>query len=85
MFAKLIGLKATLLSLIGATVMFALTIHYQSIFQALWQDKLAVITYLLYGVLVITALFSAQFNRSRVTLLCLLWGLFLTTSDYALP
>ena len=85
MFAKLIGLKATLLSLIGATVMFALTIHYQSIYQAQWHDKLALITYLLYGMLIITAVFSAQFNRSRVTLLCLLWGLFLTTSDYDLP
>ncbi len=85
LFTKLLGLKATFLSLIGATVLFALTIHYQSIYQTQWQDKLNVITILLYGVLVITALFSAQFNRSRVTLLCLLWGLFLVTNDYSLP
>jgi diguanylate cyclase (GGDEF)-like protein len=85
LFTKLLGLKATFLSLIGATIVFALTIHYQSIYQTQWQEKLNSITYLLYGVLVITALFSAQFNRSRVTLLCLLWGLFLATNNYALP
>jgi diguanylate cyclase (GGDEF)-like protein len=81
LFAKLKGLKVTSLSLASVTVAFALLIH----FQTFWLPKQAIISYLLYVILPVTFAFSAQFNRSRISLLCFIWALFLATSQMTLP
>lgn len=75
------GLKPTLVTAAGATVLFALLLHYQNY----WQDKLHLVNYLVYPLLLITGLFAAQFNRSRVAILCLIWGVFLAADSYPLP
>lgn len=77
---KLKGIKSTIFSAIAVLALFSLLVH----FQALWQGKLAIIDYLVYPLLVITAIFATQFNRSRVALLCLFWILYLLTQSYTL-
>lgn len=81
MLSKLDGLKPTVLSLVVSGGVFALLMH----FQPLWLSKLTLIDYLVYPLLVITALFSAQFNRSRIAILSCLWMLYLATVAYPLP
>ncbi|MCQ8878019.1 GGDEF domain-containing protein [Pseudoalteromonas shioyasakiensis] len=75
---KLKGVKSTFLSLGGVACLLALLIY----FQAQWQGQLPLISYLVYPLLVITAVFSAQFNRSRVAILCAFWVIFLTAKSY---
>jgi diguanylate cyclase (GGDEF)-like protein len=67
------GIKSTFLSALGILGLFFGLIH----FEALWQDKLTIINYLVFPLLIITAVFATQFNRSRIAILCLLWGLYL--------
>ena len=67
------GIKSTFLSALGISGLFFGLIH----FEALWQDKLTIINYLVFPLLIITAVFATQFNRSRIAILCLLWGLYL--------
>nr|WP_306174014.1 GGDEF domain-containing protein [Pseudoalteromonas shioyasakiensis] len=66
------------MSLGGVACLLALLIY----FQAQWQGQLPLISYLVYPLLVITAVFSAQFNRSRVAILCAFWVIFLTAKSY---
>ncbi|NYR13209.1 GGDEF domain-containing protein [Pseudoalteromonas sp. MIP2626] len=77
---KLKGIKSTFLSLIIVLGLFSLLIQ----FQAQWQDKLIIINYLVYPLLIITAIFATQFNRSRVAILCLFWTLYLLSINYNL-
>jgi diguanylate cyclase (GGDEF)-like protein len=77
---KLKGIKSTFISSMAVMGLFSVLIY----FQAQWQDKLTIVNYLVYPLLIITAIFATQFNRSRVALLCLFWGLFLLTENYPL-
>jgi len=63
------GLKNTLFSLVLTALVFFTLLKTQSH----WLSWLPVIDTLLYGLLVIAALFAAQFNRSRFTLLACAW------------
>ncbi len=78
---KLAGVKSTSLSLLGLCGLFLLLVQ----FQVQWQSKLSLINNLVYPLLVITAVFATQFNRSRVALLCAFWVIYLSSLDYALP
>lgn len=75
------GLKPTFISLTGTAVLVALLLH----FQTFWQGKLHLVDYLVYPLLAVTALFAAQFNRSRVTIVCVIWALFLAGEHYTMP
>jgi len=70
---KLKGIKSTFLCLVAVTGLFSLLIH----FQIQWQSQLTLVNYLVYPLLLITAIFSTQFNRSRIAILCGFWLLFL--------
>ena len=67
---KLAGVKSTSLSLLALCGLFLLLAQ----FQAQWQSKLSLINNLVYPLLVITAVFATQFNRSRVALLVRVLG-----------
>ena len=63
------GLKNTLISLAFISLLFFALINTQSH----WLPWLSVLDALPYGLLILTALFAAQFNRSRFTLLASVW------------
>lgn len=67
MIQKLAGLKTTLWTGLIVAITFVL-IH---VFQIHWQGKLALISYALHGLFGVVILFSAQYTRSRITLLML--------------
>ena len=81
MLAKLEGLKTTIPTLMGTVVIFGLLMH----FQLHWQAHLGLVTQLVLPVLVLTALFAAWFNRSRIALLMLCWIGYYVTSNYSMP
>jgi len=66
------GLKSTVFSLIVIASVFYGILET----KAFWQPKLDVIEQALYGLLVITFIFSAQFSRSRFSFLCGIWALY---------
>ncbi len=74
---KLKGMKSTLLCLIAVTGLFSLLIH----FQMQWQSKLTLVNFLVYPLLIVTAIFATQFNRSRIAILCGFWLLFLVATS----
>ncbi|MBU2924409.1 GGDEF domain-containing protein [Colwellia sp. C2M11] len=74
---KLKGMKSTFLCLMAVTGLFSLLIH----FQIQWQSQLTLINYLVYPLLIVTAIFATQFNRSRIAILCGLWLVFLVTTN----
>ena len=78
---KLAGVKSTSLSLVAVCGLFLLLTQ----FQTQWQSKLSLINNLVYPLLIITAIFATQFNRSRVAILCAFWLLYLCSLEYALP
>lgn len=75
---RLTGIKSTCVSLIITFGIISLLIY----FPTQWQNKLTQINYLVYPLLVITALFAAQFNKSRIAILCFFWLLYLYSIDY---
>lgn len=70
-------MKSTFLCLMAVTGLFSLLIH----FQIQWQSQLTLINYLVYPLLIVTAIFATQFNRSRIAILCGLWLVFLVTTN----
>ncbi len=81
MLALLKGFKVTFLSLLSAGLVYVLAVN----FHGYWQSWLPIMPALQYVLLGITVLFSAQFNRSRFTLLATLWLLLLVGQSYTLP
>lgn len=67
MLQKLEGVKSTLWTGLLVTVTFVATLY----FQPLWLNKLPFIEYLLFGLFAVGIVFTAQFNRSRYTILML--------------
>ncbi|WP_171044336.1 GGDEF domain-containing protein [Pseudoalteromonas citrea] len=67
-----VGLKPTLISIAGVSVLFILATHFQ-VFITEASDS---IHKAVYPVLAAVLLFSAQFNRSRISLLCGIWLIF---------
>lgn len=81
MLTKLKGLSVTALSLIGVAIAFALVLHFQT-FLLTKQD---VLNQILIALLLITTVFAAQFNHSRLSLLTMVLLLFYATSQQLLP
>jgi diguanylate cyclase (GGDEF)-like protein len=74
-------MKSTFLCLVAVTGLFSLLIH----FQIQWQSKLTLINYLVYPLLIVTAIFATQFNRSRIAILCGFWLAFLIATNSPSP
>ena len=74
-----------LLTALSATLVFAILIHWQSLWITKWYHWQPTITYLPLTLLVITTLFASQFNRSRLAILSLLWIVLSLTWQYHLP
>jgi len=72
LYPKLAGLKTTLWSGLVVSLVFVIT----TFTQAFWQDRIPLIEQVIYGLFVIGLLFSAQFGRSRFTLLISLWFIY---------
>ncbi|GLX77304.1 GGDEF domain-containing protein [Thalassotalea insulae] len=72
MLQKLEGLKTTLWTGLAVSLTFAFAFYLQN----KWQVKLALIEQVLYGILAVGILFSAQFSRTRITLLLIALSLF---------
>jgi len=66
------GLKSTLIAIVIVSVFFTLTLYFQSKITP-W---LSVIGNVLYPLLLVTLIFSAQFSRSRFSILSIIWLLF---------
>lgn len=81
MFQKFEGLKTTLWTgLIVAIVFFAISNS-----QVFWQGKVALIEQVIYILFAVGIIFSAQFGRSRFTLLITLWTLYYLVQYQLLP
>jgi len=66
------GFKTTVFSLLVIASVFYCMLET----TGFWQLKLNIIEQALYGLLVITFIFSAQFSRSRFSFLCAIWALY---------
>jgi diguanylate cyclase (GGDEF)-like protein len=78
---KFEGIKTTLwTALVVAMVFFAA--HYS---QNFWQQKMAFIEQVIYGLSIVGILLSAQFGRSRFALLISLWTLYYSVQNQLLP
>ncbi|MFT4924678.1 MAG: GGDEF domain-containing protein [Phenylobacterium sp.] len=75
------GLNLTLFSFMVTSIAFALALH----FQAIWQPHQTNVINGLYALALITFMFAAQFNRSRFSLLTLLWLVFFISKEHVLP
>ncbi|WP_185962670.1 diguanylate cyclase [Thalassomonas sp. M1454] len=69
------GIKVTLLSLVVISLAFYVAIDTQHI----WLSKVALFEQSLYGLFIITIIFSAHFSRSRFTFLTIIFALFYIT------
>ncbi|KZN37623.1 hypothetical protein N474_05190 [Pseudoalteromonas luteoviolacea CPMOR-2] len=78
---KFEGVKTTLGCTFGLVICMFSALH----FQQDWQHYAATISQLTLPILLFCAGFSAQFNRSRLALICLLWTLLFISQSYALP
>ncbi len=81
MLQKLAGLKTTLWSGLAVAISFALALYLQN----RWQAKLPLIEQVLYGIFAVGILFSAQFSRSRITLLLTALALFYLVEQAVIP
>ena len=81
MYPKFEGIKTTLwTALLVAIVIF--TAHYS---QTLWQEKIALLEQVIYGLFIVGILLAAQFGRSRFALLIVLWALYYLVQYELLP
>ncbi|KZN36746.1 hypothetical protein N480_15865 [Pseudoalteromonas luteoviolacea S2607] len=78
---KFEGVKTTFSSLLGLIFCLLSAVH----LEHYWQSYATTISHLTLPVLLFSALFSAQFNRSRLALTCLLWALLFTSQSYSVP
>ena len=75
------GFKTTAFNLLMASVSFI----FLSYFPEIWTPWLPLINILLPITLIITAVFSAYFNHSRITLITTVFLLFFVSQSFALP
>lgn len=71
------GFKTTIVSLLLSVTTFIIVYKFANI----WQPWLHIIEPVLYALLVLVVIFSAQFNRSRLSLISLLWLAFYFSLD----
>ncbi len=74
------GIKATVFSLIIVIAVFYGVLET----KLFWQTQLSIIEQGLYGLFVITAIFAAQFSRSRLSFLSAVWALFYVSTNHEL-
>ncbi|KZN58830.1 sensor domain-containing diguanylate cyclase [Pseudoalteromonas luteoviolacea] len=78
---KFEGVKTTLGCTFGLAVCLFGALH----FQQNWQHYSTTISQLTLPILLFSAGFAAQFNRSRLALVCLLWTAFFASQAYTFP
>ncbi|MCF2856415.1 GGDEF domain-containing protein [Pseudoalteromonas sp. SMS1] len=78
---KFEGVKTTLGCTFGLAVCLLGALH----FQSNWQHYSTTISQLTLPILLFAAGFAAQFNRSRLALVCLLWTTLFASQAYTLP
>ncbi|OCQ20017.1 diguanylate cyclase [Pseudoalteromonas luteoviolacea] len=78
---KFEGVKTTLGCLFGLAICLLGAQH----FEQYWQAYTTTISQLTLPILLFSAMFSAQFNRSRLALICVLWALLFASQTYAFP
>ncbi|GAA5136418.1 GGDEF domain-containing protein [Thalassotalea piscium] len=81
MFLKLTGLKTTLWSALALSLAIVITLYSVSY----WQPKIFLIEQVLLGLFIISIIFSAQFSRSRFSILTSLWALYYLVKSQWLP
>mgnify|MGYP000386225611 FL=1 len=81
MILKLEGVKATLWSGLVVSITFLLTFYSMSY----WQSKIGLLEQVLLGLFTVSIVFSAQFSRSRFSLLSALWLLYYSVEQQWLP
>ncbi|MFT5757287.1 MAG: diguanylate cyclase (GGDEF)-like protein [Alteromonadaceae bacterium] len=74
------GLKATFFSCIVVAGIFYAVLET----KFFWQTQLNIIEQALYGLLIITIIFSSQFSRSRLSFLSAVWAFFYLSINHAL-
>lgn len=85
LFSLFKGLPLTLITLVGMLVVWFIVLGSQQYWQPLSQAVQISIESILPAFLLITAIFAAQFNRSRFSLMCYSWLLLFVTQNHQLP